>query len=154
MDDNEDGRLFEALTLERLLVPPKTPPFQCYSKYNQRYWNYWGAPWPVHNPGNHYDIEYRNTEGKLHRIYGPAYIGSVYSVEVWYKDGVMHREGGPAYIHNYNMVWFKEGKLHRLDGPAVIEGAGPKQFWIDGVRYSPKEYKKEIARRKRKGSIK
>jgi hypothetical protein len=44
--------------------------------------------------------------------------------------------------------------LHRLDGPAVLELGGPKQYWIHGKRMSEKEYKKEIARMRRRGLIK
>ena len=100
------------------------------------------------------DIEYRDTDGIVHRIYGPARISKKYNVQEWYKNGLRHRENGPAVIHKNNMVWFYEGELHRLDGPAVIEQGGPKQYWIYGVKYSKKQYEWEIRRRKRKGLIK
>lgn len=156
MDKNQEhelGRLFEALSIERLIAPAMTPPFQGYGPYPEN-WSWWGGPYPVRNPGNKHDIIYLNTEGKRHRIYGPAYVSEKYDIEEWWKDGMRHREGGPAYTHKNNKVWFFEDKLHRLDGPAVIEGGGPKQYWIMGQRMSEKEYKKEIARRKRKGLIK
>lgn len=152
MDDNED-RLYEALLIHKEISEPLTPIFCGYGPIPD-YWNYFGRPWPAQNPGSHYDITYTNAEGMKHRIYGPAYISTKYKIEAWYKEGELHRVGGPAYIHKNNMVWFYEGKPHRLDGPAVVEYGGPKQFWIYGVRYSPKEYKKEIARRRRKGLIK
>ena len=163
MDDNEIlGELYEALSLDKQFVEPKTPPFTGYGPMPQC-WNYYGAPWPVtgwnrcRNINDHrklyHDIEYRNAEGKLHRIYGPAYISRVFEVRAWYKDGKRHREHGPAYIHKRNMIWFQENQLHRLDGPAVMEGGGPKQYWIQGVRYTEKQYKWEIARRQRKGLI-
>lgn len=101
-----------------------------------------------------HDIEYRNTEGKLHRIYGPAYVGVPYKFEEWYKDGEYHRVGGPAVTTTEAQYWFYEGKFHRLDGPAIVKKAHPKQYWIHGQQLSPKEYKKEIERRKRKGLIK
>jgi hypothetical protein len=156
MDKSEDqalGELFEALSIERVMGPPMTPPFQGYGP-RPEWWCYWGGPYPVRNTEGHYDVEYRNTEGKRHRLYGPAYISTKYHIEEWYKDGKRHREGGPAFIHKNNRVWFYEDKLHNLDGPAVIEGGGPKQYWIMGQRMSEKEYKKEIERRKRKGLIK
>lgn len=152
-EEKELGRLFEALTNERLIFPPMTPPFQGYGPY-PRHWNYHGGPHRVPNPGNIHDFVYLNKEGKRHRIYGPAYMSKKYNIEEWWKDGKRHREDGPAYTHNNNTVWFFEDKLHRLDGPAVVEGGGPKQYWIMGQRMSEKEYNKEISRRKRKGLIK
>jgi hypothetical protein len=152
--DEELGRLFETLSTERAEVPAMTPPFQGYGP-RPKNWA-WSGPHPVPsiwNPDQLQDIEYRNHGGKLHRIYGPAYISQKYKIQEWHKDGLRHREHGPAYIHKDNKVWFFEGKLHRLDGPAVIEGGGPKQYWINGQRLSPKEYKKEITRRKRRGLI-
>ncbi len=155
-EEQELGRLFEALSTDRQIVPAMTPPFQGYGPYPE-YWNYWGGTYPANRPGKPEpkpDIVHMNAEGKRHRIYGPAYVSQKYNIEEWWKDGMRHREGGPAYTHNDNKVWFYEDKLHRLDGPAVIEGGGPKQYWIMGQRMSEKEYKKEIARRKRKGLIK
>jgi len=158
MDNNDEelGKLFEALSIDRRIEPAMTPPFQGYGD-NPEWWNYYGGPYPAARPGlpePRPDIIYLNTEGKRHRIYGPAYVSQKYNIEEWWKDGIRHRIGGPAYIHNNNMVWFVDGVLHRLDGPAVLEGGGPKQYWIEGKRLSPKEYKKEIARRKRRGLIK
>jgi hypothetical protein len=115
------------------------------------YWYGWGQ-WP-NRKSKHKDIKYLNAEGKLHRTYGPAYVSRTYNITAWYRGGVLHREGGPAYLHNLNQVWFCDGKLHRLCGPAVIEMGGPKQYWIDGVRFSKKQYEWEIARRKLRGLI-
>lgn len=153
--DDEHGRLLESFTTTMIRLDAKYPVFQGYGG-NPRWWNYWGNHFSVSrnwNPKDICDIEYRNLEGQLHRIYGPAYINRLYEVQAWYKNGQRHREGGPAYIHKNNMVWFFEDKLHNFDGPAVIEGGGPKQYWIHGVRMSPKEYKKEIRRRKLKGLL-
>lgn len=141
--------LFETLTIERREVPGMSPPFQGYGP-RPDYWSWW--QYPAKNGG--IDIEYRNSEGNKHRIYGPAYVSKKYKTEEWYKNGMRHRENGPAFIHNNNRVWFYEDKLHRLDGPAVVELGGPKQYWIHGQRMSKKEYEKEIIRRKRKGLIK
>ena len=148
--EEELGELFEALSIERLVVPGVHPPFTGYGD-RPEYWDWLGG-WQMAGPG--FDIEYRNTDGKRHRLYGPAYISKTYKAQEWYKDGIRHRENGPAYIHKNNMVWFYEGVLHRLDGPAVIEGGGPKQYWIHGVRYSKKQYEWEIKRMRRKGLIK
>lgn len=156
MNSDKQDELFEALTIERSLVEAQTPPFQGYGPQPQ-YWNHWGGPYSVHSRWNAkglLDIEYRNTKGELHRTFGPAYISKLYGIEAWYKDGMRHRVDGPAFIHGRNMVWFYEDELHNLNGPAVIEFGGPKQYWIYGQKMSKKEYKKEIARRKRKGLIK
>lgn len=153
MDQNYD-ELIEALTVERLLENPRHGLYGGYGgnahRYDFKSW-YWGT---YYKPGVPYDIAYRNKDGKYHRIHGPAYTSPKYQVQEWYKEGVRHREDGPAIIHKDTKVWLKDGKLHRLDGPAIEDPAGPKQYWIDGQRLPPKEYKKEIARRKRKGLIK
>jgi hypothetical protein len=101
----------------------------------------------------HPDVFYFNAEGKLHRIYGPAYINRHYKWEMWYKDGLLHREDGPAIIHKNNKYWFQEGTLHRMDGPAVEDLGSPPMYFIRGVRFSPKQYKWEIARLKRKQTL-
>jgi hypothetical protein len=158
-NDNSLGELVEALTIEKKLVEAMSPPFTGYGP-NPRWWNYYGGPWPIGRSRNvssrkiYPDIEYRNLQGQLHRIYGPAYISRTFDIEAWFKEGKRHRIGGPAYIHKRNMVWFKEDKLHNLEGPAVIEYGGPKQYWINGIRFKEKQYNWEIARRKRKGLIK
>jgi hypothetical protein len=148
-------KMFEALSVEKSYVEPKTPPFTNLGNWPD-WWNWFGA-YAIRNHTTRKltdDVEYRNTEGKLHRLYGPAYISETYNVEAWYKDGNLHRLGGPAYVHNLNMAWFVDGKLSRLDGPAVVGGGVPKQYWIDGIKFSKKQYNWEIARRKRKGLIK
>jgi len=151
IDDLEHDRLIEALTIERSLETAKTPPYGGYGGSHHRWPGYqWSPP----QTQNKFDIVYRNKEGKYHRLFGPAYVSTVYDLEIWYKEGEFHCEGGPAIKHKNNVLYYKDGLLHRLDGPAIIEGGGPKQFWIDGRKYSPKEYKKEIERRKRKGKIK
>jgi hypothetical protein len=148
MINDKLGELFETLTVEKLFVPARTPP---YGGYNPKYY-VWQQYWCGNVPG--VDIEYRNKEGKLHRIYGPAYLSKNYDVELWYKDGKFHREGGPAVKHRNNFLWYQDGKLHNLNGPAIDVGGEPKQYWINGQKLSPKEYRKEIARRIRKGLIK
>lgn len=145
MTDRID-ELYEALTIEKSVVGAVSPPYGGYHSDWTR-WKNWD--WPVAG----FDEVYKNAQGKLHRIYGPAYISKRYQIEKWYKDGILHRANGPAVIHKNSRIWYYEGKLHRLDGPAIVNLGEAKQYWIDGVRYSPKEYKKEIARRWRKGLI-
>jgi hypothetical protein len=49
------------------------------------------------------------------------------------SNGVLHRVGGPAYIGDgdYEEWWF-EGLPHRDDGPAVTGGTFDHEWWIKG----------------------
>ena len=144
MDDTELDRLYEGLILDPTYVSATSPP----EYVRGRLWNsWWGA-----RTGT--DIAYYNSDRKLHRIYGPAYISTVYKFEAWYKDGELHRDGGPALISTSNEYWFLNGVPHRLDGPAISGNGRKKEYWINGQQLSPKNYKLEIERRKRKGLIK
>lgn len=144
MTDGLD-ELFESLTIERIVESGQSPPYGGWN--GSCVWSTWR--WPT----NTLDIAYRNTEGKYHRIYGPAYISKHYGVEIWYKNGEFHRLDGPAITHKTSQLWYKEGKLHRIGGPAVINLGRPKEFWIEGSRLPPKEYKREMQRRARKGLL-
>ena len=147
IDEAQDA-LFEALTIDRQFQDPVRPHYYTRGKLWQDWWG--GAFGPK-------DVVYfkageENPRKKvMHRIYGPAYVSQKYDIEAWYKDGKFHRIGGPAYRHKNNYVWFKDGELHRLDGPAVNVAGHPKEYWIGGQQLSPKEYRKEIERRNRKG---
>jgi len=142
-------RLYEELTLDRRVVRAEAPPYYGITESPYRWWH--GG---LCKTGS--DIRYYNNDNKLHRTYGPAYISKNYNLEIWYLNGEVHRDyrEGPAVSHKTIFQWYEHGLRHRLDGPAVIEGAGPKQYWIGGQRLPPKEYKKEIQRRQRRGLIK
>lgn len=147
INKSEDA-LFETLTLRRDIIGDYGPPYGGFGGAHT-HWSYgYGTP-------TRKEV-WTNDKGQKHRIYGPAVtvLDKRYHLVEWYKEGELHRIDGPARVHNANAFWYKDGKLHCLCGPAVIEKAGPKQYWIEGQRLSPKEYKKEIARRKRKGLIK
>jgi hypothetical protein len=151
-EEIDQEKLIDALTVERTLIDALTPPHGGFLGEKQQWWQFFQrSMWKYKETG--YDIVYRNSEGEYHRLYGPAYVSEIYDVELWYKNGVLHRNGGPAVRHKDNYMWYNEGKLHNLDGPAILDKGGPKQFWIDGRKYSPKEYKKEIERMKRKGLL-
>ena len=62
------------------------------------------------------DKYWRNKEGELHRIDGPA---------IEYGDGTKE--------------WHKNGKLHRIDGPAVEYSNGIKHWYQNGVLHRTKE---------------
>jgi hypothetical protein len=142
-EDDDLDRTYEALTIEPHFVASTMPP----EYIRGQIWPCWWG-----RPTNKQDIAYYNSIGQLHRIYGPAYINKVYGYEMWYKHGDLHRVDGPAVILKRGEMWFTDGKLHRIGGPAVSGDGRPKEFWINGQQLPPKEYKKEIARRLRKGS--
>ncbi len=66
--------------------------------------------------------EWRNKEGQLHRIGGPA---------VEWDDGYK--------------AYYQNDKLHRLDGPAYIRPDGHEEYWIEGKRYSKEEFLKKTS---------
>ena len=76
----------------------------------------------------------------------------------WENDkGELHNRLGPAVIiddpiGDYKM-WYINGKQHREDGPAVEWGHGEKQYWLDDVRYSYEDWKKEVEHRKNLATI-
>ncbi len=154
MDDHDKSvdALWEELTLDKETGPATRTPFG--GILSNPYGYHWPAGYPTHPTA--YRTEYRNKKGEYHRLGGPAVFSRDLEYELWYKDGEFHRndKDGPAFRHKGYSVWYVEGKKHNHYGPAVIDPSGPKQYWIGGQRYSPKEYKKEIARRKRKGVIK
>lgn len=49
-------------------------------------------------------IRYRNSEGELHRVCGPAVIYPDGS-EWWYQRGQIHREDGPAAMRCAGIWW-------------------------------------------------
>jgi hypothetical protein len=155
--DEEFARIKEALTIEKTLIPAGMPPWWG-GFVGVGNWDWWDRNMghgcrTKKLTGNQFDTVYLNQEGKRHRLFGPAYINTVYDIEIWYKDGEYHRIGGPAIRHKTTHWWFKEGRPHNLDGPAVVAGGMPPLYYIDGRKYSPKEYKKEIQRRRIKGLI-
>lgn len=152
--DESYDELYDTLLTTKVLTDPEYPEFSGIGGRPEM-WNYWGsyAFWPRLKHTDPMDVRYLNPQGALHRISGPAYISRKYDIEAWFRDGIRHRGAGAAYRHKNTYIWFFQGKLHRADGPAVIDNGGPNQYWLDGVRLPPKEYKKEISRRKRRGLL-
>lgn len=78
---------------------------------------------------------YLNSEGKLHRIYGPA-IEFADGRKEWYKNGECHREDGPAIINETgDKFWYQNDRPHRVGGPALEFMDGAKEWWQNGVRH-------------------
>lgn len=56
---------------------------------------------------------YYNSDGKLHRVNGPALINADGS-QFWYRDGNIHRDNGPAIIWpDGYQAWWVNNKFHR-----------------------------------------
>ena len=144
-DDESLDRLYESLILDPVYVSPAMPP-----EYVRG--NIWPSNWG--SASLNQDIAYYDTDRKLHRIYGPAYISTYYKYELWYTHGDLHRVAGPAVVLKNGEFWFQNDKPHRLDGPAISGAGRKKEYWINGQKLSPKIYKIEIERRRRKGLLK
>jgi len=67
----------------------------------------------------------------------------------YYKGYLVHREDGPAKEWNDgSKIWYIDGKRHREDGPAC-EYNGCKYWWLNGKKFSEKEYFKIINLKKK-----
>jgi len=76
-------------------------------------------------------IEWRNSDGKLHRKDGPA-IEWAHGDKHWYLNGKLHREDGPAIEYaDGDKHWYLNGKLHREDGPAIEWADGTKEWHVN-----------------------
>jgi len=87
---------------------------------------------------------WRNKDGKLHRLDGPA-VECINGIKEWHVNGQFHREDGPAIEDGLgNKWWYQNGKLHRTDGPAVEDVDGRKEWYINGVNFSEQEFSRQI----------
>ena len=82
-------------------------------------------------------IEYRNSDGKLHRD------GGLHALErprdgykSWWVNGDLHRDGGLPAIDNINgdRNWYVNGERHREGGLPAVERSrdGYTAWWING----------------------
>jgi len=79
-------------------------------------------------------VEWRNEQGQLHRIDGPAFE-SADGDRFWYVNDKLHRIDGPAFEWaNGDREWCVNGKPHRTDGPAVEYTDGVLEWWENGKR--------------------
>ena len=59
---------------------------------------------------------------------------------------IYHREDGPAIeTVSGHKFWILNGKFHRKGGPAVEYVDGTNEWWLDDIKYTKKQFKKEIA---------
>jgi len=49
----------------------------------------------------------------------------------------------------YNRFYYRGYLIHREDGPAVEGNHGFKEWWLNGIKYSEKEYYKVINLKKK-----
>ena len=61
------------------------------------------------------------------------------------RDGQLHRIDGPA-LERYSgtQEWYKNGVLHRTDGPAIIGENGLKVWYLNGICVSEKEFHRHV----------
>jgi len=84
--------------------------------------------------------EWRNVQGYLHRLDGPAREWADGRKE-WYQNGQIHRLDGPAREwSDGTKQWWQNGQIHRLDGPAVERVDGYKAWWINGQKLTEREF--------------
>ena len=84
-------------------------------------------------------IEWRNEEGRLHRLDGPAVEWET-KTRKWYKNGILHRVDGPAIEwFDGSKEWYLDGELHRVDGPAIEWSDGAEDWWLNGELFNSKE---------------
>ena len=98
------------------------------------------------NNGNLKREEWRDKNGDLDRVDGPAFIvyfeNGTIEEEQWWRNGKFHRDDGPAYTGYYpdgtirTESWWKDGELHRDNAPAGIiyneDGTiGEEHWWQD-----------------------
>lgn len=89
----------------------------------------------VFNPDLGHEEYYRH--GTLHRVGGPAIVSQRGEAEEWFVDGVRHNSTGPAVKNPDETRWYSSGELHRKDGPAVEKANGEREYWVNGeLRYS------------------
>ena len=88
---------------------------------------------------------YRNRDGRLHRMHGPAIEYSDGGSE-WFQNGLYHRIAGPAVeCADGSEFWYQKGRLHRLDGPAIQCGGNVYRWYIDGTELTKAEWQQAVA---------
>ena len=93
-------------------------------------------------------VRYRNSDGQLHRVDGPAIEWEDGSRE-WWLHGRLHRVDGPAYEGaDGSRSWYRHGKLLREDGPAYEGADGSRSWYLGGKWLSEDEFEDHTPARK------
>ena len=90
--------------------------------------------------------EWVGSNGKRHRINGPAIEGSN-GTEKWCINGILHRLNGPAVIANISKFYVRKSRFlndnrHNINGPAIQHTNGAKFWYINDIKYSETDYKR------------
>ncbi len=89
--------------------------------------------------------EWRNKEGQLHKIGGPA-IEYNNGNKKYFQNNLYHRLNGPAIEYaNGDKFWYQNDKCHRLDGPACEWSNEKKAWYIEGIEYTEEEFLKKTS---------
>ena len=87
--------------------------------------------------------EWRERNGQLHRVGGPAreYVSGG---SEWWEHGDLHRVGGPAIVMaDGTKEWWENGQCHRVGGPAVEFASGGEQWWAHGKEVDPRVVRRD-----------
>ncbi len=78
------------------------------------------------------DVEWRNTNGQLHRDGGLPAIEWANGSKMWYQNGQIHRDGDlPAVeLADGTKEWYRNGKRHRDGNLPAAELADGSKFWF------------------------
>jgi len=94
--------------------------------------------------GEDNSIVYRNKDGRLHRLDGPA-IEYANGHKEWLVNDERHRLDGPAVESaGGDRYWYENDKMHRLDGPAIQYANGRKSWYIYGIEYSEEDFNRRV----------
>ena len=64
----------------------------------------------------------------------------------------LHNNYGPSWdsvFYNHSREYYIDGKLHNELGPAKITGDGINIYYLNGIHYTHKNWKKEIEKKMR-----
>ena len=71
-----------------------------------------------------------------------------YGTKRWYLNDKYYREDGPSIEYSDGAKeWWVNGKWHREDGPAIEYSDGYNLWYLNDIRYSEKNYYKELYKR-------
>jgi hypothetical protein len=85
-------------------------------------------------------VEWRNSQGQLHRLDGPA-VEYANGDHEWCYKGRLHRLDGPAIERTSGYrAWYLHNLRHRTDGPAIEYANGNCEYWVNGQELTKAEF--------------
>lgn len=93
-------------------------------------------------------IDRKSLKPALKRSAAQEFEKNRYGTKMWKnKEGKLHRVGGPAIIHNNGTkIWYYRGQRHRISGPAVTTRLGGEEYWIYGRQISKNQWERAVGR--------